>query len=168
MAPSSLIINSPFARPERHWEQSRDSTLTLIPARRPAGYEIFDVRNNTRRTELLPRVNEIRNRVDAWREAEYPGVTIVTRKLLEHWHDASARDYPFYFCQLEAIETLIASLTPIYTVVIVTHNMAQARRASDHCVFMLLGEVVEQRSTVDMFLRPSQKATEMYVEGRYG
>jgi len=107
MSPGSLIINSPFSRPERHWEQARDSTLTLIPARRPAGYEIFDVRNNTRRTELLPRVNEIRNRVDAWREAEYPGVTSVTRKLLEHWNDASARDYPFYFCQLEAIETLI-------------------------------------------------------------
>jgi phosphate transport system ATP-binding protein len=68
----------------------------------------------------------------------------------------------------EAIETLIASLRPAYTVVIVTHNMAQARRASDHCVFMLLGEVVEQAPTVDLFLRPRQKQTEMYVEGRYG
>jgi len=45
--------------------------------------------------------------VDAWRDADYPGVTIVTRKLLEHWHDREARQYPFYFCQLEAIETLI-------------------------------------------------------------
>jgi phosphate transport system ATP-binding protein len=68
----------------------------------------------------------------------------------------------------EAIETLIASLTPTYTVVIVTHNMAQARRVSDQCAFMLLGEMVEQGSTVDMFLRPRQKDTEMYVEGRYG
>jgi phosphate transport system ATP-binding protein len=68
----------------------------------------------------------------------------------------------------EAIETLIASLTPTYTVVIVTHNMAQARRASEQCAFMLLGEIVEQGSTVEMFLRPEQKATEMYVEGRYG
>ena len=46
--------------------------------------------------------------------------------------------------------------------------MAQARRASGQCVFMLLGEVVEQGSTVDMFLRPTHKNTEMYVEGRYG
>jgi phosphate transport system ATP-binding protein len=68
----------------------------------------------------------------------------------------------------EAIEALIASLTPAYTVVIVTHNMAQARRASDHCVFMLLGDVLEQAPTVDLFLRPQQKQTEMYVEGRYG
>ena len=68
----------------------------------------------------------------------------------------------------EAIETLIASLTPAYTVVIVTHNMAQARRASHQCVFMLLGEVVEQGATVDMFLRPTQRQTELYVEGRYG
>lgn len=68
----------------------------------------------------------------------------------------------------EAIETLIASLTPACTVVIVTHNMAQARRASDQCVFMLLGRVVEQGATVDVFLRPAQRETELYVEGRYG
>jgi len=67
-----------------------------------------------------------------------------------------------------AIERLIASLAPAYTVVIVTHNMAQARRASDECIFMLLGEVVEQGPTVDVFLRPKKKQTELYVEGRYG
>ena len=105
--PSSLIINSAYVRPAQHWEQARDGTLTIIPARRPAGYEIFDVRINTRRTELLHQVNEIRGRVDGWREAGYPGITSITRRLLEHWHDASARQYRFYFCQLEAIETLI-------------------------------------------------------------
>jgi phosphate transport system ATP-binding protein len=68
----------------------------------------------------------------------------------------------------EAIEALIASLTPTYTVVVVTHNMAQARRVSGQCVFMLLGQVVEQGPTVDMFLRPTQRETELYVEGRYG
>ena len=52
-------------------------------------------------------VNTIRVRVDKWREDGWPGVTIVTRKLLEHWHDDTARQHPFYFCQLEAIETLI-------------------------------------------------------------
>ena len=52
-------------------------------------------------------MNTIRGRVDDWRAAGWPGVTIVTRKLLEHWHDQSAREYPFYFCQVEAIETLI-------------------------------------------------------------
>lgn len=106
-APSSLIINSPYTCPTQYWEQARDGTITLIPQRRSAGYEIFDVRNNTRRTEELTLVNAIRTRVSEWRQAEYPGVTSVTRSLLEHWFDQSARDYPFYFCQLEAIETLI-------------------------------------------------------------
>jgi phosphate transport system ATP-binding protein len=68
----------------------------------------------------------------------------------------------------EAIEALIAGLTPACTVVIVTHNMAQARRASDQCVFMLLGKVVEQGATVEMFVRPTERETELYVEGRYG
>lgn len=106
-APKSLIINTPFECPSQHWEQARDGTLNLISIRRPAGYEIFDVRNNTRRTEELSLVNEIRVRLQEWREADYPGITSVTRKLLEHWHDPSARQHPFYYCQLEAIESLI-------------------------------------------------------------
>lgn len=106
-APNSLIINSPFEPPCQHWQQARDGTLTQVAGRRPAGYEIFDIRNNTRRMEPLPLVNEIRARVDEWRAQDYPGITSVTRRLLEHWHDRSARQYPFYFCQLEAIETLI-------------------------------------------------------------
>jgi phosphate transport system ATP-binding protein len=67
-----------------------------------------------------------------------------------------------------AIERLMDSLRGKYTIVIVTHNMAQARRTSDECIFMLLGEVVEQGPTADLFLKPKQKETEMYVEGRYG
>ena len=66
-----------------------------------------------------------------------------------------------------AIERLIGDLKKTYTIVIVTHNMAQARRASDECVFMLLGEVIERGLTVDMFLRPKRPETEAYVEGRY-
>lgn len=102
----SLILNSPYECPSLHWRDDRGD-LKLAHGRRPAGYEIFDTRNNTRRTEPLHRVNAIRERVDAWRAADYPGITSLTRSLLEHWHDREARDYPFYFCQLEAIETLI-------------------------------------------------------------
>lgn len=104
---TSLIVNSPYVAPTRHWQQGADGRLSLVESRRPAGYEIFDVRNNTRRVENLDRVNEIRGRVEAWRAADYAGATVVTRRLLEHWHDRSARQHPFYFCQLEAIETLI-------------------------------------------------------------
>ncbi|MBN9133352.1 MAG: DEAD/DEAH box helicase family protein [Nitrosospira multiformis] len=107
ITPNSLIINSPYTGPDKHWAQPRDGTLKLVPTRRPAGYEIFDIRNNTRREVLLDQVNEIRARVDGWREAGYPGITGVTQSLLEHWHDRTARIHPFYFCQLEAIETLI-------------------------------------------------------------
>ena len=105
--PESLIINTPYEYPTRHWEQGRDGSLTMVKGRRPAGYEIFDIRNDTRRTEELALVNAIRERVDVWREADYPGVASVTRRLLEHWYDRGARQHPFYFCQLEAIETVI-------------------------------------------------------------
>lgn len=105
-APKSLIINSPYDAPLFYWREDRGN-LTLEHGRRPAGYEIFDTRNNTRRTEPLGLVNRIRERVDAWRAADYPGVTSITRSLLTHWHNRSARQHPFYFCQLEAIETLI-------------------------------------------------------------
>jgi len=67
-----------------------------------------------------------------------------------------------------AIERLMDSLKGKYTIVIVTHNMAQARRTSDECIFMLMGEVVEQGLTPEVFLRPQKKETELYVEGRYG
>jgi type III restriction enzyme len=78
----SLIINSPYEVPRQHWQQARDGSLSLVPERRPAAYEIFDARHNTRRTDTLDLGNRIRGRDDAWREAGYPGVTIVTRRLL--------------------------------------------------------------------------------------
>lgn len=68
----------------------------------------------------------------------------------------------------EKIENLIERLREEFTVVIVTHNMAQARRASDECVFMLLGEIIEHRPTADLFMTPENEKTEMYIQGRYG
>lgn len=108
-APASLVINSAYRVPAHHWSSRKDGALERIDGRRPAGYEIFDIRNNTRRTEPLELVNRIRERVDVWRAAQYPGITSVTRRLLEHWYDRAAgvREHPFYFCQLEAVETLI-------------------------------------------------------------
>jgi type III restriction enzyme len=107
--PGNVIINSPFVAPQRHWQQQSNGTLALIDGRRPASYEIYDIRNNTRRVEVLEQVNDIRSRVDAWRTDDYPGVTAVTRQLLEHWRDQTAgvRTHSFYYCQLEAVETQI-------------------------------------------------------------
>ena len=67
-----------------------------------------------------------------------------------------------------AIEELMFELKGRYTIVIVTHNMAQARRASDECIFMLMGELVEHRRTEDLFLHPANPKTAEYIEGRYG
>jgi phosphate transport system ATP-binding protein len=66
------------------------------------------------------------------------------------------------------IEELLDGLRERYTVLIVTHNMAQARRASDECIFMLMGELIEHGPTSQVFLSPQRQETEMYVEGRYG
>jgi len=67
-----------------------------------------------------------------------------------------------------AIEELMFGLRGHYTILIVTHNMAQARRASDECIFMLLGEMIEHRRTEDLFLNPKHPRTAEYIEGRYG
>ncbi|HVN75940.1 MAG TPA: phosphate ABC transporter ATP-binding protein [Thermoanaerobaculaceae bacterium] len=67
-----------------------------------------------------------------------------------------------------AIEELMFVLRERYTIVIVTHNMAQARRASEECVFMLLGEVIEHGRTSELFLNPRDRRTAEYIEGRYG
>ena len=68
----------------------------------------------------------------------------------------------------EKIEDLLDTLREKYTVVIVTHNMAQARRATDECVFMLMGELIEHGETSQVFFNPRHEKTEMYIEGRYG
>ena len=67
-----------------------------------------------------------------------------------------------------AIEDLMVALAGQYTLLIVTHNMAQARRISDECVFMLLGELVEHSPTKELFLKPRHAKTAEYIEGRYG
>ncbi len=67
-----------------------------------------------------------------------------------------------------AIEELMFALRGRYTLLVVTHNMAQARRVSDECIFMLLGRVIEHRRTEELFLNPRQPETADYIEGRYG
>lgn len=68
----------------------------------------------------------------------------------------------------EAVEELLWDLRGKYTILIVTHNMAQARRASEECIFMLMGKVIEHTETGQMFLTPKHKETTNYIEGRYG
>ena len=66
------------------------------------------------------------------------------------------------------IEELAMQLKEQYTIVIVTHNMQQAVRISDHTAFFLLGELVEYGETEKLFSQPQDKRTEDYITGRFG
>ena len=108
-----LIINSPFEEPSLHWKYERETRVfDLEEGRRPAGYVVAS--EDSRAFDdpgvfvEIPLVNRIRERVKTWREAGYPGVTSVTKRLLDHWTDPEEFEARrFFFCQLEAAETLI-------------------------------------------------------------
>ena len=108
-----LIINKPYEEPAEHWSYNRERRTFSRPAgRRPAGYLIASGDSKTFDDPgvfvEIPLVNQIRPRVNAWRESGYPGVTAITKRLLEHWTDPEEfESRRFFFCQLEAAETLI-------------------------------------------------------------
>ena len=66
------------------------------------------------------------------------------------------------------IEDLIGELRGAYTIIIVTHNMQQAARVSDHTVYMYEGELIEYGETKQVFTNPREKHTEDYITGRFG
>lgn len=66
------------------------------------------------------------------------------------------------------IEELLGELKANYTVIIVTHNMQQAARVSDHTAFFYLGRLIEIGPTDDLFTRPGEEQTEKYITGRFG
>lgn len=108
-----LIINSPYEEPNSHWRYERETrTFDRVEGRRPAGYVVASGDSKAFDDPgifvEIPLVNRIRPRVAAWREAGYPGVSSITKRLLDHWRDPEEFDSRrFFFCQLEAVETLI-------------------------------------------------------------
>ena len=108
-----LIVNSPYEEPARHWRHDRKTRrFDLAPGRRPAGYVVAS--EDSRAFDdpglfvEIPLVNAIRPRVKAWREAGWPGASAVTRRLLRYWSDPEEFETRrFFFCQIEAVETLI-------------------------------------------------------------
>lgn len=105
------ILNSPFEEPTRYWAYEMGQPV-IREGRRPAGYYL---KPRTRGEQLsmfeeefvpLELVNTIRERVKTWRERGYPGVTPITRQLLNHWNNPD-RERKLFFCQCEAAETLI-------------------------------------------------------------
>lgn len=110
-----LIINSPYEEPRQYWRyEPKTRTFTRNEGRRPAGYVVAS--ESSRAFDdpgmfiEIPSVNAIRPRVKAWREHRtnpYAGITGMTKRLVEHWNNPEEREKRFFFCQLEAIETLI-------------------------------------------------------------
>ena len=116
------IINSPFDAPTQHFRFDDEGiTDEVVDGRRPSAYFmpipaskrrggkqqeiVFDewTRDRLKETEF---VNQLRERVDVWRQLGYPHVTGTTRRLLEHW-TAPDRERKLFFAQVEALETLI-------------------------------------------------------------
>jgi type III restriction enzyme len=113
MAIDHLIINSPYGKPKSYWKSVRETRSHVqADGRRPAGYVVATPQSKAFDDPgifiEIPLVNAIRLRVEAWRDNGYPGVTGITKRLLEHWYNPEERENTrFFFCQLEAIETLI-------------------------------------------------------------
>lgn len=107
-----LILCSPYNEPQIHWSRD-EQTQEFFQAegRRAAGYTITNPKSKKGIDEgnfiPLPLVNLIRKRVKEWETDNRPGLTGVTRELLEHWEDNSQRQFPFFYCQLEAIIAII-------------------------------------------------------------
>lgn len=106
-----LIINSAFEKPTRYWPHEKDEILNEEPrlGRRPAEYiKITEAEGFLKAERVkIELVDAIRSKVEVWRDQGFPGVTVTTRTLLDHWRDKDARTRAFFFCQLDAIETLI-------------------------------------------------------------
>ncbi len=84
--------------------------------------------------------------------------------------DWQARYYPpdIFASLVTKIEELIVNVKKDVTIIIVTHNMAQAARVSDTTGFMYLGELIEYGPTEKIFTNPDKKQTDDYITGRFG
>jgi len=146
------------------------------------GLRIHSPRRELKRAAMDEVVEEALTVVGLWRDLKDRLATEATGLLLEQQQklcvarllplkpELILMDEPASALDVEgtqAIEELMFELRGRYTIVVVTHNMAQARRASDECVFMLLGKMIEHSRTEDLFLSPQNPRTAEYIEGRY-
>jgi type III restriction enzyme len=96
-----LIINSPYVEPKEHWSYNPNTqAFDRMPSRRSTGYfvagPISTEYNDLDEFKQIPLVNEIRKRVKIWKNNNYPGVTGITRKLIEHWYAKDIRRFTFF------------------------------------------------------------------------
>ena len=108
------ILNSAFEEPREYWQIEEGRPPTRQSGRRPAGYFYRDPRGPEPEAgqaargdwQELSLVNQIRERLAAWREEGYPGASRTTIDLIGHWR-REGRQWPLFFAQLEAAETII-------------------------------------------------------------
>ena len=114
------VINSPFGEPTRHFRFSEEGiTNELVDGRRISSYFVpiarpkkkgpqlsFDTEWTQERIQENQLINDIRRRIDLWRQSGHPGVTPITTRLLAYWTDPD-REKKLFFCQIEALETII-------------------------------------------------------------
>lgn len=116
------VINSPFTEPKRHFRfgddgitneivEGRRASSYFVPIARPRNYkpsqlQLPETEWTASRIQENEVINRIRGRVAVWRKGGYVGITRTTARLLEHWKSAD-RERRLFFCQVEALETLI-------------------------------------------------------------
>jgi phosphate transport system ATP-binding protein len=147
------------------------------------GLRIHSPRGDLKRAALDEAVEKALTEVGLWRDLKdrlsVRGTTLQLEqqqklciaRLLPLKPEVILMDEPCSALDVEGtrgIEEQMLELKGRYTIVIVTHNMAQARRASDESIFMLMGRVIEHAPTEDLFLNPKNPKTLEYIEGRYG
>jgi len=147
------------------------------------GLRLHTPRQRLKKTELDSVVESALSEVGLWKDLKDRLNTRATDLQLEQQQklciarllplkpEVILMDEPCSALDIEAtraVEEQMFEMRGRYTILIVTHNMAQARRASDECIFMLLGELIEHRRTEDLFLTPEDPKTAEYIEGRYG
>ena len=108
-----LIINSPYEEPKQYWQYlPAEQKFQLCEGRRPAGYIVasessksIDTPGEFHEIELVNKY--IRPSLKRWQQDGYLGLSSISKRLLEHWKEFEGRNHKFFFCQLEAIETLM-------------------------------------------------------------
>ena len=146
------VINSPFREPRRHFKFSDDGiTDEIIESRRVSSYFMPVPATKKRGKQLLldtewtqPRIeenkfiNQVRGRVAEWRQGGHKGVSRTTAQLLDYWTRPD-RERPLFFCQIEALETIIylAEIAPKIGDAWIDNQLREANAASNPELFRI-------------------------------
>lgn len=148
------IICNPFEEPKQHWFYRTDGEPVINSFRRPASYWYKTKKTYTSQTSLfateesdeLPLINFLRDDVRRWRESRYEMATPITKKLLEHWNNTQ-RERRLFFCQREAVETIIY----------ITEILASGRKTRWSTKLSYVDYIKLKNGEVPEFMKPFNK-----------